>query len=550
MGRLIVLAGVLWMTALWSFSAQAAAVILYFPSNYSASAGAPANVTQVVDFPPICQDGSDIYEMRLPGLDAVRGFSEGAVCQINTVQGRFNSQADYVFLVDDTAELSDYLKTQMRQKNVLQTVNGREVIRPTVINFESSGERQGFKVLTVGEVAYQSAGNQAAWLTALNQRFSQNEMVAGGQASSGADDDIWIAYHGSFYNKRLELIEDVSLEKIAQYFQSKWDEMTQQFGTGGTPSPGQPPGTAPPTSPTPTMPPPTPGRAMNDYMRMCNSEGVPIPPPWNPTSGTNQWQRQGVQSTLFISQTFTTEVWKYQSTNPAGICLALPRMENGSDINQNIELLGIICQSEASGKACFWDNVERPTPEVSSGQPETTAAEAAVRRPGGRARITGAATRDMDPINMSDGYNLTENCTACHRGDNVYLIHPGTTIDAGDTDHNGSRYAPISGQPASPAWRNPTLTLSTAESSTLSGCSNGGCHAMPGLSFDFCGLLNSAIGNTMPQGRPANWRTTHAPEVRLLANRCCDLGQRNDDGDMEYFNIKQYANAGACLTSP
>src|SRR5678815_5846899 len=73
--------------------------------------------------------------------------------------------------------------------------------------------------------------------------------------------------------------------------------------------------------------------------------------------------------------------------------------------------------------------------------------------------ITGPDIKlDIDTI--GNGMTLGENCTTCHRGDNVFNIHPGTALDLSrpnapggpyvtdifDPNGTGIRYTPI-GQP-------------------------------------------------------------------------------------------------------
>lgn len=491
-----------------------ALTVYYFSSDFDGNNQSPTEVSAQSNFPPIC-DGTPIA--RLAGLDLIRAYAGVSSCPSTTAAGQLAEEVEYIFLVDDTNDLSAYMTEQLQRQNVLRATPAGMAVEPSVLNFPSSDGRDGFKILVVGEQEYEQSGSDAAqWLTQINGRFAENEVVAG---ASSSDDDIFIAYHGLFYNKRMQLLENLSLEKIVQFFQSK---QTQQTSGGA--------GAAAPSAPASAAS----SRPMNDYMTMCRQNSVPLPPTWDPTM--NNWDRVGVQRKLFISANSTTEVWKYNSTSPAGLCIALPRMMNGSDIQNNVELLGIICQSETTGKACFWDNVRRPTPTETG------------RRPGdGRNRYVGRDTIGLDPVNMRDGYNLVENCTNCHRGDNVFLIHP-NTADAGDppnsvlpmrgTSHSAALYAPISGNPPDPNWVNPVISLTQAEENAVSECTS--CHEIPALTAEYCGLMDSALGQTMPPPPfdPADWNTAmYRDAVEFLANRCCGLG----------VNIKSRATSGACL---
>jgi hypothetical protein len=221
----------------------------------------------------------------------------------------------------------------------------------------------------------------------------------------------------------------------------------------------------------------------SEYVETCRAQQVPIPPDWpNP-----KWISQGPLAFVFISRTLDAEVFAYKDPEVPGVCYALPR-RNGT----SIELLGIICQSATTGKACFWDN------KTADGTP-----------------ITGPdITLDIDTI--GNGMNLKENCTSCHRGDNVFNIHPGTALDLSRAnapggpyvtdifDPNGTqiRYTPI-GQPN---WSNPEPLFLAPPSQGQRSCT--GCHSIPQISPEYCSsvLRMAALGTMPPFGASrANW---------------------------------------------
>jgi hypothetical protein len=135
------------------------------------------------------------------------------------------------------------------------------------------------------------------------------------------------------------------------------------------------------------------------YLDACKAAGVPVPPPW----GSSQWQSQGILSEKFISSPLEAEVFTYQSTSPRGICFALPR-----SVGDSIKLLGIICQGELRGNACFWDN------QVNDRQ---------VPIPKGTFKpiLEFAGGAELD---QGDGGT----CTSCHAGENAFIIHPNTAL--------------------------------------------------------------------------------------------------------------------------
>ena len=214
----------------------------------------------------------------------------------------------------------------------------------------------------------------------------------------------------------------------------------------------------------------------SEYVEECRGEGVPIPPDW-PDPG---WIRQGDLAFVFISD--PAVVFAYKDPAVPGACIALPRRSAGS-----ITFLGIICQSATTGKACFWDNVSAD----------------------GR-RITGPEI-SMDIQTVQNGSNLLETCTECHRGDNVFNIHPGTALQLSQPTAIGGpyvtepavRYTPM-GQPH---WSNPGPLVMPTPAAGQSSCVS--CHNFPETAGAFycSAVLQNAAMQTMPPFGPrrAGW---------------------------------------------
>ncbi len=140
------------------------------------------------------------------------------------------------------------------------------------------------------------------------------------------------------------------------------------------------------------------------YMQICRAKSVPIPPDWK--SSVSEWERHGNLSTILLtpnhmdkvqadSTTFAS-VWSYASPTVRGACLALGR--NGGTFQ-------VICQSAATGHACFWGN--DPSSAGSGWTPET-------------AEVRMSSLRDPEQ-GFAPG---TVPCTECHRGTNVFLVAP------------------------------------------------------------------------------------------------------------------------------
>lgn len=228
---------------------------------------------------------------------------------------------------------------------------------------------------------------------------------------------------------------------------------------------------------------PPPGR---DYITACAREGVPIPPDWP----DDQWgEPRGTLTFNFIGGDATV----YTYTDPSkpehdGICYALPRLYSDGRF-----LVGVICQSNVTGKACFWDNIDRDT---------------------GRRLTTG------EPVRIGyvkDGYTLHENCTGCHRGDNVFNIHPGTALEIPDAGWTSPRVR-YSALGRDVFVNPPPITLPAPPDGQLS-CT--GCHGLPRTSSQYCeSVLRPAAEQTMPRNLgeagwvPARWPLPDITRVR------------------------------------
>jgi len=196
-----------------------------------------------------------------------------------------------------------------------------------------------------------------------------------------------------------------------------------------------------------------------DYMNQCAAEGVPVPPDFA-ISGTD-WEFQGPLSTNLLTPGAVANVWTWHEPGQRGACIALPRGTGGPG-----SLSGIICQGATTGNACFWDNLPK----------------------GSNTRIPWG-TETLVIRELQDGSDLAENCTGCHKGNNVFLLAPddptwcrllrgqtssacaqidGTDIanftlaveanvnpvNVPNTSIFHSRYTPISGTPARTGWQN------------------------------------------------------------------------------------------------
>ena len=85
----------------------------------------------------------------------------------------------------------------------------------------------------------------------------------------------------------------------------------------------------------------------DEYIKECADAGVPIPPPMY----ADPWENRGVFSNEFIDETGFADLWFYESRDPEGACLALPRY--ATEKARTADVLGLICVGKKTSKACF-----------------------------------------------------------------------------------------------------------------------------------------------------------------------------------------------------
>jgi hypothetical protein len=239
------------------------------------------------------------------------------------------------------------------------------------------------------------------------------------------------------------------------------------------------------------------------YLAECANAGVPTPPDW----GGALWVNNGTLSPNFLGG--NARVFYYNSGSPEGVCYALPR-DNGTDIT----LLGIICQGKATGNVCFWDNQQD---------------DQAFPIPLG----------DSVPISeFAGGAELFQGsggiCTACHAGENPYVIHPGSALDLGVLGINtmpDQWYTPL----VHPEWPQNAgpLTLFDGDVPAPGQEQCSGCHVQgnagrfPKISSainvgvsSYCNaVLTPALVQTMPTVSPGDW-SAYSDQVNALEALC------------------------------
>ena len=238
------------------------------------------------------------------------------------------------------------------------------------------------------------------------------------------------------------------------------------------------------------------------YIQACRDQNVPIPPDFSPSSV--DWHYQGDLTYNILGRddfNKTASVYTYSDPLLRGACIALPRGRiNPMTDEFTPSVAGIICQSASTGRACIWDNL---------------------RRAGGALGSMIPWDRETMVIRqLQDGDMLSQNCTGCHSGNNVFIMTPDdsawrkvmrgplngsigtftTRIESAPGVPAGiaARYTPVSAM-TPPRWTNPVSPPS---------CS-GGCHASPSP-----GLL----------GEWNAFTAMHDPTGRLMPPRCASGG--------------------------
>ena len=232
----------------------------------------------------------------------------------------------------------------------------------------------------------------------------------------------------------------------------------------------------------------------------CDREGVPLPPDWG---RPGNWTRQSVgtltevpQSLLLLAAGNPVEVWALNDRG-RGACIALPRW----GVGKATVALGIICQSATTGKACFWDNRDHGSTRMFT---PAEAASNSVRRDWVNGRNAGL---------IGGG-----KCVQCHRGGNVFLLHPGTTLALPAPAYQTNpavRYQPLT----TLGWTNPPATVVAAQPAGQQSCA--GCHEIGNTSTEggsYCAILPQAANREMPsQASPAEWGTSVPPDRATAA---------------------------------
>ena len=221
-----------------------------------------------------------------------------------------------------------------------------------------------------------------------------------------------------------------------------------------------------------------------EYKNECRDAGVPVPE----QVFSADWVNRGTFEQEFLSSGLEAELWMWESDDPPGVCLALPRWKVNDQGQEVASVLGVICLGTQTSKACFFDNpntVEFPRHQV------------------------------LDFDDFIGGAQLDTNgqgtCTDCHAGENPFVVHPDKPAFQGLT----AQLRPLD-------WHDPIVVASWPQNpgptSLLSAVPSpgrcDGCHTQsyagrfPKVSDQLKGWCSTVLGNatgplpkrTMPPG--------------------------------------------------
>lgn len=213
------------------------------------------------------------------------------------------------------------------------------------------------------------------------------------------------------------------------------------------------------------------GDLAKTYTERCEMAGVPIFPKLPLKSPPWQKRKNLPKGSVFNAPDYQpVEVWSWTPKDKSGVCVALPRYNK--DDRTKIQEIGFICQNEKTGKACFW-----AAHDITSGDKLMKAADLAGK----------------GPAQLEGGDQLKLNCTECHRGYNVFITHPATSLGKVSQDPD-KRYMPV--MTRQKGWVNgEPVTLPSVGSD--GGCAF--CHEFATPTKKWCEtVLKPSIGKTMP----------------------------------------------------
>jgi hypothetical protein len=252
------------------------------------------------------------------------------------------------------------------------------------------------------------------------------------------------------------------------------------------------------------------------YRAECAAAGVPTPPDFGPGTG---WNSQGIinKRDLIIVRGNDAEVLTWVSTNPAGMCIALPRF----NLDRTVEADGVICMGKTTSKVCFWDN------QIKDGEGDSAIFTFPLGSPQPFNKWAGGA-------DLRGGVGGV--CSDCHAGENPYIIHGSILESLSNTlpTFSDNWYDPIVRAGDETPWpENPGPMDSPSRCSTCHGSAElpGDAGRLPRLKglLGYCGVLRSSIGALAPPLPGLTNPMAFMPQGRKAGTLACTPGLSHSD---------------------
>ncbi|HVZ70753.1 MAG TPA: malectin domain-containing carbohydrate-binding protein [Polyangia bacterium] len=147
--------------------------------------------------------------------------------------------------------------------------------------------------------------------------------------------------------------------------------------------------------------------ATSTYAADCVAGGVPLPPNWGSADvGSGKaWTDNQIYTDTFLEEQ-QGHIYFATTSSPAGLCVI-----NAHGFDGSTGLFDVICQGTSSGKACFWEGTQNPSPLPHD-----------VGLVGGAWTVGGGASPVITGI-AANPHPGDLGCTNCHAGKNVFINH-------------------------------------------------------------------------------------------------------------------------------
>jgi hypothetical protein len=140
------------------------------------------------------------------------------------------------------------------------------------------------------------------------------------------------------------------------------------------------------------------------YALECQTNGVPLPPPWGGSTQAANWTPVGTPNNLVTDNWAVGKSYIYMNQSSQGLCVIAAH--EPLNVGDPKGVFDVICQG-TNGRACFWEGVQKPAPPPTS-QPSV---------------ILASPTQATTFVQSGTELGPLGTCTRCHVGENVFITH-------------------------------------------------------------------------------------------------------------------------------